>query len=91
MIDDKRLDRIEGKLDKLADAMESLARIDERMVTLFNRMDKYDSKHDILAEKVAKIEAQNVKQTGKVDWVEKFIWVLIVATVTILVNLGFIE
>lgn len=41
-MDDRRLDRIESKLDELTKVVTDLARIEERMVTLFKRMDKYD-------------------------------------------------
>jgi len=90
-MEDKRLDRIEGKLDKLADAMENLARIDERMMHLFKRMDKYDNQQEVLAERVTVIESTNVKQGSKVDWVERIIWIAVVAVVTLLVNMGFVE
>ena len=42
MSDDQRLERIEKKLDTLSDAVVSLARMEERMITLFKRMDNYD-------------------------------------------------
>jgi len=37
--DEVRLDRIEGKLDKLSEAIIALARLEERTVTIFRRMD----------------------------------------------------
>ena len=39
-----RLARMENKLDNLADAVVNMARIEERMITLFNRMDAYDAR-----------------------------------------------
>ena len=44
MSEEQRLDRIEQKLDKLADAVVSLARMEERMLTLFKRMDSHDTR-----------------------------------------------
>jgi hypothetical protein len=41
-MEDLRLSRIESKLDKLADAVVSLARMEERMLTLFKRIDQYE-------------------------------------------------
>ena len=41
MADDLRLSRIEEKLDKLADAVVSLARMEERMLSIFKRIEKY--------------------------------------------------
>ena len=56
MADEKRLERIEQKLDDMSKAIVSLARMEERMVTLFKRMDSYDDAQDKLAERVSKIE-----------------------------------
>ena len=46
MSDDSRFDRLEEKIDRLSDAVVSLARMEERMITLFNRMDKYEKHQD---------------------------------------------
>jgi hypothetical protein len=39
MSDESRFDRLEEKIDRLSEAVVSLARMEERMITLFNRMD----------------------------------------------------
>ena len=39
MSEENRLERIEKKLDEMSKAIISLARMEERMVTLFKRMD----------------------------------------------------
>lgn len=57
-----RLDRIEGKLDKLAEAMVTMARMEERMITLFKRMDRYDEN---LAKNEAKISALEKTSIGR--------------------------
>jgi len=38
--------RIEAKIDKMSDAIVSMARMEERMVTLFKRMDMYDERQN---------------------------------------------
>jgi hypothetical protein len=52
----KRLDRIEEKLDKVGEAIISLARMEERMITLFKRMDMYDQQQSALESRVSNIE-----------------------------------
>lgn len=42
MSDEARLERIEKKLDEVGQAIVALARMEERMITLFKRMDKLD-------------------------------------------------
>jgi len=43
-MDERRLDRIETKLNELTKVVTDLAQIKERMVTLFKRRDTYDTK-----------------------------------------------
>ena len=40
MAEEHRLDRIEEKLDKLSEAVVCLARMEERLITIFNRLEK---------------------------------------------------
>lgn len=44
--------RMEGKLDTVSEAIVSLARMEERMVTLFNRMDTYDQRQTQIGDRV---------------------------------------
>ena len=41
--EENRLDRIEDKLDKLSEAVVCLARMEERLVTIFHRLDKIET------------------------------------------------
>ena len=77
-----RLNRIEEKLDKVGEAIISLARMEERMVTLFNRMDSYDRRQNIVEERVTKVEVAHATSDEKVNWVDKFLWIFIAAIVS---------
>ena len=46
MIPDSRLERIEEKLDKLSDTVADLARIEERMLSVFKRLDRHEKRLD---------------------------------------------
>ena len=57
--DDQRLDRIEVKIDKLAEAMISLARTEEKILSMerenqnhYHRMNRFSQKLDIIEIKV---------------------------------------
>ena len=70
-----RLDRIEDKLDKLADAMVAMARAEEKLVQLeknhgsqFERMNKFSAKLDNIEEKVND-NARTVQTINKLFWV----------------------
>lgn len=76
-----RLGRIEGKLDKLAEAVVSLARMEERMISLFNRMDKYEEEKKTLERRVGDIEDAVNNNNSKIGFVERVFWVVITAAI----------
>lgn len=71
-----RLGRIEGKLDKLAEAVVSLARMEERMVTLFKRMDNYDSAQKSIDGRLKELEKTTVQRTVWEKTFEKGFWII---------------
>jgi|SRR5210317_558210 hypothetical protein len=71
----KRLDRIELKIDKLADAMIALARAEEKLIAIeknnhsnFERMNRFSGKLDDIERKVNE-NAHTVGIINKVAWV----------------------
>lgn len=77
-MDDQRLERIEEKLDKMSEAIVSLARMEERMITLFKRMDVYDEKQSQLERKLQDVE---VKQASAL-WTERIVWAVVLAIIS---------
>lgn len=78
----KRLDRIEEKLDKVGEAIISLARMEERMITLFKRMDMYDQQQSALEARVTNVEMKNASAA----WIERVIWLVIGAIIVYFIN-----
>ena len=78
---DDRLSRIEVKLDKLAEAVVSLARMEERMIALFNRMDKYEQEKEKLEQRVGNIEDAVNSSNSKIGFVERIFWVVLTAAI----------
>lgn len=75
MADESRLDRIEAKIDKLTDAMVSVARAEEKLVNMeqkyaaqYDRMNKFSEKLDEL-EKIVTTNAATVQTINKLFWV----------------------
>lgn len=83
-----RLNRIEEKLDKVSDAIVSLARMEERMITLFKRMDSYDTQQISLGDRVSKIEVSQATNNGSTGWVEKVIMVIVAGAISFAVFAG---
>ena len=74
--------RIEAKIDKLADAVVQLARMEERMITLFSRMDKYEERQDKLEDKVEGIASDLQNNDSKVRFAERVFWIVVTAAVS---------
>ena len=70
-----RLSRVEKKIDTLQEAIVSLARVEERLVTVFNRQSHIETKVDAIENKMDSL-AENMA-TARVT--ERLIWVVIVA------------
>jgi hypothetical protein len=81
---DKRLERIESKVDRMSEAIVSLARMEERMITLFKRMDSYDDKQKTLEVRLSDIEVKH----ASIAWIERLVWIIIGAVVSAAIYLG---
>ena len=86
-----RLDRIEQKIDKLSETVISLARAEEKLISLENdkkflmeRMVKNEEKIDIVEKKV---DETNIT----VRVINRLFWIVIVAVVTGAVGMFFIK
>lgn len=71
-----RLTRIEDKLDKMSEAITLLARMEERMVTLFKRMDKYDDSQGKLSDRVVAVEKVTIQRGAVYHIVDKGFWLV---------------
>ena len=75
MSEDSRLDRIENKIDKLSEAMITVARAEEKLISMeqkyasqYDRMNKFSAKLDEL-EKLVTQNAVTVNTINKLFWV----------------------
>ena len=82
MPEEKRLERIEQKLDEMSKAIVSLARMEERMVTLFKRMDSYDDAQDKLSDRVSRIEKVSGADGVTLRFLERIFWIVATAGIT---------
>jgi hypothetical protein len=76
-MEDLRLSRIESKLDKLADAVVSLARMEERMLTLFKRIDQYEERQQKIEERVNELEMEDAGKNSVIRILEKATWLVL--------------
>lgn len=76
---DKRLGRIEDKLDKLADAMVAMARAEEKLDALKNEHDKMYERVNRLSTKLDDVESGVNENSNTVRVINKLFWVAIIA------------
>ena len=74
-----RLDRIEEKLDKLADAMISLARAEEKIGNLQDDHNKQYDRINKLSAKLDEVERIVLENHRTVCFIHKLFWVALVA------------
>tara|TARA_A100001011_G_C13949415_1_gene690605 strand:+ start:413 stop:649 length:237 start_codon:yes stop_codon:yes gene_type:complete len=69
---DNRIERIESKIDDLQEAIVSLARVEERITTIFSRQTKIEEQVNSMDEKLSKIHPS-------VAFAERLFWIAVVA------------
>tara|TARA_B100000768_G_scaffold142658_1_gene134612 strand:- start:3908 stop:4171 length:264 start_codon:yes stop_codon:yes gene_type:complete len=73
---EKRLTRVEDKIDALSEAIIEMARMDERVVSAFRRMDnmvEYQTKMD---SRIDEMEKQAISRGQKIAFAERFFWMI---------------
>tara|TARA_R110000803_G_scaffold53350_6_gene109531 strand:+ start:811 stop:1089 length:279 start_codon:yes stop_codon:yes gene_type:complete len=74
-----RLARIEEKLDRLADAMISIARAEEKLSAMEEKYINQFERMNRFSEKLDRIEAQVQDNASTVNMINKLFWVAIMA------------
>lgn len=78
---DERLTRIEDKLDKLSHAVVTLARMEERMITVFKRMDNIDDQQKAMWERIQKLDQITNSRGYKLQFFERIWWIVFTASI----------
>ena len=81
MSDDARLERIEKKLDQVGDAIVALARMEERMITLFKRMDTLDVEQNNQNRRLTAIEGRVGNNGQMLRFAERLFWIIVTGAV----------
>lgn len=66
------LARLESKIDKMQEAIVSLARVEERTITLFKRLDNLDQRTEKHDQRLDKLELSSVGRGQFFTWLERF-------------------
>ena len=77
-----RLDRIEGKLDKLSEAVVSIARAEEKIATLTSFSKQQSEMIQHLTIRIDKLEEAVISNSSTVNIINKVFWIIIAASAT---------
>ena len=73
---DERLTRVEDKIDKLSEAVVAMARMEERVVSAFKRMDVLVDYQNKMDSRLDEIERQALIRGQKIAFAERFFWMI---------------
>ena len=76
-----RLTRIEDKLDKLSNAVVTLARMEERMITVFKRMDNIDDQQKAMWDRIVELDQLTASRGHKLQFFERIWWIVFTASI----------
>lgn len=85
VVNDQRLERIEEKLDKLSDTVSDLARIEERMLSVFKRLDRHEKRLDDQEDDLRTLSNNVIINSKTTTSIERLFWVIITATASAVV------
>jgi uncharacterized coiled-coil protein SlyX len=76
-IETDRLDRIEQKIDKLSDAIVSLARVEEKIADLEVRREEQHDRLNNLSKKIDSIDTHVTSLVEKVSVMQRVGWIIV--------------
>ena len=72
-----RLNRIEQKLDKLVDIVESIARVEEKIASNDSKTERLEFRLDKLEDEMVEVGKIARQNSGVAKFADKFFWLLI--------------
>ena len=77
-----RLDRIEEKIDKMSEAIISLARAEEKIITLTSFSKQQSEQIQNVINKVEELEKKVISNASTVNIINKMFWIVMAAAAT---------
>jgi archaellum component FlaC len=88
---DHRLDRIEEKIDKLVEAIISIARAEEKIITLSSFSKQQARQIQDLINRIEELEISVAKNSNTVRLVNRTFWLVISSAITAIVAMMFMN
>jgi len=74
-VDERRIERMENTLDKVCEAVSQIAVVDERIMSLLNRLERFEKRLDEQEDKVIELSEDVIINSKLVKTSERFFWV----------------
>ena len=74
---DDRLQRMEDKIDRMSQAIIAMARMEERMITVFKRLDAFDKTAKKIDARMDEAEKQAISIGQKIAFAERLFWMVL--------------
>ena len=88
---DNRLDRIEEKIDKLVEAIISIARAEEKIITLSSFSKQQAKQIQDLINRIEELEVSVAKNSNTVRLVNRTFWLVMSSAITAIVAMMFMN
>jgi hypothetical protein len=72
----ERLQRIEDKVDDMGQAILALARMEEKVITIFKRLDNMEASFKKFDERMDEAEKQAIARGQKIAFAERIFWMI---------------
>jgi short-subunit dehydrogenase len=86
--DEQRLERIEKKLDEMGQAIISIARMEEKMLTVFKRIEDHATRITRVEDDVSEIENKIGINGQTLRFAERVFWIVAAAGVTYILKVN---
>jgi len=86
-VEDQRLERIEKKLDEMSQVIISIARMEEKMMTVFRRIEDHNTRITRVEDNVSDIEKKMGVNGQTLRFAERVFWILVAAVVTFVLRM----
>ena len=80
-----RIEKIEATLDRLVEAISQIAIVDERLISLFKRMERFEKRLDEQEDELREIKETVIVNSKLITSTERIFWVVISAGASALV------
>ena len=80
-MNDNRLSHMEEMLGKLFEAVISMARIEDRMISVFKRLDRVDEGFNNSDKRMDELEQTSIKRGQTIAFAERLFWIILTGAV----------